>query len=129
MASDRELDLLTRRKMMELRKKLAHEQAKEKGKDKRMEKTDREILVARLVDRGIEVLEIAETYYPKETQIIVGKLASLIKDRTFTGYIRGGELLSLFRNLGLNVRVETKIAVEDSGKLVSLQDKLKSTRE
>ncbi|MBI2184790.1 MAG: double-stranded DNA-binding protein [Thaumarchaeota archaeon] len=125
MESDRELDLITRKKMMQLRKKLAQEQSKEKTK----ERTDREIVVGYLVDRGVEVLEAAETFYPRETQVIVKRLAALIKEGTLKEYVSGGELLSLFRNLGLNVRVETRIAVEDSGRLVSLQDKLKSAEE
>ena len=121
MESDRDLELLTARKMAELRRRLAAEKAREKVK----EKTDREVLTERLVDRGSEVLETAERTYPKQAAIIVKKLSSLIKDGTLKNYISGGELLALFRALRLNVRVETRIAVEEGGKLVSLQDKFK----
>jgi len=38
----------------------------------------------------------------------------------------GGQLLALFRSVGINVRMETKINVEQEGKFVSLSDKLKS---
>jgi len=47
-----------------------------------------------------------------------------IKDR-----ISGRELLSLFRSVGVNVRINTTIQIEDHGKLVSLQDKLKEKYE
>ena len=36
----------------------------------------------------------------------------------------GGNLLALFRGVGLNVRMKTKINVEKDGKFVSLSDKL-----
>jgi len=47
-----------------------------------------------------------------------------IKDR-----ISGRELLTLFRSVGVNVRINTTIQIEDHGKLVSLQDKLKQKYE
>jgi len=37
-------------------------------------------------------------------------------------------LLYLFRTVGLNVRMDTKINVEQDGKFVSLTDKLSSTK-
>jgi len=43
-----------------------------------------------------------------------------IKNRT-----SGRELLALSRSVGVNVRINTTIQIEDHGKLVSLQDKLK----
>jgi hypothetical protein len=43
--------------------------------------------------------------------------------------ISGGELLALFRSVGLNIRVNTTIKIEDHGKLVSLSDKLKQRKE
>jgi hypothetical protein len=42
-----------------------------------------------------------------------------------TGRISGGELLALFRGVGLNIRVNTTIKVEDKGKLISFSEKLK----
>ena len=38
--------------------------------------------------------------------------------------IDGGKLLLLFRSVGMNVRMKTKINVEQDGKFVSLSDKL-----
>ena len=38
----------------------------------------------------------------------------------------GGQLLSLFRQVGLNVRMNTKINVEQDGKFVSLSEKISS---
>jgi hypothetical protein len=42
-----------------------------------------------------------------------------------TSRISGGELLMLFRSVGLNIRVNTTIKVEDDGKLISFSEKLK----
>ena len=43
--------------------------------------------------------------------------------------ISGGELLALFRSVGINVRINTSIKIEDHGKLVSFSDKLKQENE
>jgi hypothetical protein len=43
--------------------------------------------------------------------------------------ISGGELLALFRSIGMNLRINTTIQIEDHGKLVSLSDKLKQRYE
>jgi hypothetical protein len=77
-----------------------------------------------LYDRGDEVLEAAYSFYPKETGRLVGELASMIKAGRLNGKIAGGELLSIFRQLGLRFRVNTSIKVMDQGKLVDLSEKL-----
>ena len=74
--------------------------------------------------RGLEVLENAESQFPNETKVIVEKLFELIKTGEINETIDGGKLLMLFRSVGLNVRMETKINVEQDGKFVSLSDKL-----
>ena len=43
--------------------------------------------------------------------------------------ISGGELLALFRSVGINVRINTSIKIEDHGKLVSFSEKLKQGKE
>jgi protein required for attachment to host cells len=46
-----------------------------------------------------------------------------------TSRISGGELLMLFRSVGLNIRVNTTIKVEDDGKLISFSEKLKQQQQ
>ncbi|WP_371816036.1 DNA-binding protein [Nitrosopumilus sp. K4] len=87
-------------------------------------KTPREILVPKLGYRGLEVLQNAESQFPNETKIIVEKLAELIKSGEIDETLDGGKLLLLFRSVGLNIRMETKINIEQDGKFVSLSDKL-----
>jgi len=76
--------------------------------------------------RGLEVLENAEGQFPNETKIVIEKLVELMSSGEINEQIDGGKLLLLFRSVGLNVRVQTKISIEKDGKLVSLSDKLSS---
>ncbi|MGQ9469099.1 MAG: DNA-binding protein [Nitrososphaerales archaeon] len=119
MREDKELDLLKAKKLLELKKKLTK-------KPKPKEETPRDLVLSRLVDRGEEVLMIAEKYYPENTAIVVDKLAELIRSGSLKGFISGGELLWLFRALGMNIHVETKIVVKEDGRLIPIKDKLKS---
>ena len=84
----------------------------------------RDMLVKVLGFRGLEVLQNAESQFPNETKIIIEKLSELIKSGEINETIDGGKLLTLFRSVGLNIRMETKINIEQDGKFVSLTDKL-----
>jgi hypothetical protein len=88
-------------------------------------KTDREYLSKYLYDQGDEFLDIAEAQFPIQTRTIIRKIVELIKSMEIKNRISGRELLALFRSVGVNVRINTTIQIEDHGKLVSLQDKLK----
>ncbi|MCE9653113.1 MAG: DNA-binding protein [Nitrosarchaeum sp.] len=89
-------------------------------------KQPRDILVERLGFRGIEVLKNAESQFPNDTKMVIEKLSELITSGEITEILDGGKLLMLFRSIGLNIRMETKINVEQDGKFVSLSDKLSS---
>ena len=52
------------------------------------------------------------------------KLAELISSNQISDILDGGHLLALFRSIGINVRMKTKINIEEDGKFVSLSDKL-----
>ncbi|MDG7008236.1 MAG: double-stranded DNA-binding protein [Nitrososphaerota archaeon] len=119
MEEDADLKLLEQRKLEEIRRRLkaAAPQAKQ-------EKTDRQVVEGMLYDRGDEVLEAAYSFYPEETGRLVKELAAMIRDRRLTEKVAGGELLSIFRELGLRFRLKTSIKVMDQGKLVDLSEKL-----
>lgn len=118
MAEDADLRLLEQRKLEELRKKLrASAQPK-------AEKTDRQLVMEMLYDRGDEVLDAAYSFYPRETEQLVREIAGMIRDGRLTAKVAGGELLSIFRQLGLRFRLKTSIKVMDQGKLVELGEKL-----
>ena len=127
MGDNKELDSLMAKKMLELKKRLSQKSNKEPKKEPKKE-TPRDILLSRLVARGEEVLLTAERYYPKKTAIIVNHLVDLIKSGSLKDTISGGELLYLFRSLGINISVETKIMVKEDGRLFSIRDKLKSNQ-
>ncbi|MDG6955845.1 MAG: double-stranded DNA-binding protein [Nitrososphaerota archaeon] len=119
MEEDADLKLLELRKMEELRKRLkAAEPAARK------EETDREVVERMLYDRGTEVLEAAYSFYPAETDRLVRELAGMIRAGRLRDRIAGGELLSIFRQVGLRFRMKTSIKVMDQGKLVDLSEKL-----
>ncbi len=115
---DPELEIIKAKKLLKMKKKITEEKPKAK--------TDRDLFIAQLVDRGTEVLAAAEAQYPRETAMIVAKIAELIKNGELQSRISGGELLALFRSIGLRVRMNTRISIEEHGKLVSLSDRLKS---
>jgi len=101
------------------------EKTKELAKEKPHE-NPRDLLVNRLGFRGLEVLKNAESQFPNETKIIVLKLSELIKTGEINEIIDGGKLLTLFRSIGLSVRMATKINIEQDGKFISLSEKLSS---
>jgi DNA-binding TFAR19-related protein (PDSD5 family) len=98
---------------------------KSKSSSQPKKKSARDVVSAFLYDRGDEVLNLAYMQYPAQTEAIVTRMAELIQSGEITNRISGGELLALFRSVGLKVRVNTTIKVEDKGKLISFSDKLK----
>ena len=92
-------------------------------------RTSREIISDYLYDRGEEVLKLAESQFPIQTKSLISEILELIRMGEIKQRISGGELLGLFRSVGINVRVNTTIKIKDHGKLVSLSDKLKQGKE
>jgi DNA-binding TFAR19-related protein (PDSD5 family) len=127
---DPDIAIIKARKMKELWKQAAAlERSKAAQKDQLQKariKTDREIVSDLLYDRGEEVLKLAEIQFPSQTSMIIKRIAELTKSGEIQQRISGGELLMLFRSIGINVRVNTTIKIEDHGKLVSVSEKLKN---
>ena len=119
MEEDADLKLLEQRKLEEMRRRL-----KAAAPPAKQAKTDREVVQEMLYDRGDEVLEAAYSFYPVETGKLVKELATMVRDGRLTEKVAGGELLSIFRELGLRFRLKTSIRVMDQGKLVDLSEKL-----
>jgi len=127
---DKDLEMLKAKRLAEMQKNISSQQKQEdsnvsQGEQKKNEPTSREIVVQQLGYRGLEVLGNAEYQFPKETQIVILKLAELISSGSVTETLEGGKLLALFRGVGINVRMKNKINVEKDGKFVSLSDKLR----
>ncbi|MDA4135335.1 MAG: double-stranded DNA-binding protein [Thaumarchaeota archaeon] len=124
MEEDAELRRINAKKMALLRRRVEIATA-----PKPQEKPNREVVLGTLYDRGDEVLEAAYSYYPKETPIVVDYLAKYIKEHKETEKISGGELLEVFRSLGLRFSLKTSIKVQEKGKFVDLKDKFKFNKE
>ena len=123
---DLELKLITARKLAQMKKRMDKVAADSSPK---AEKSNREVVLGKLVDRGDEVLEAAYQSYPKQTEAIVDQLAKLIRGGRLGNKISGGELYSVLRQVGLRFRLNTTIKVQDKGRLVDLADKLRSKGE
>jgi len=122
---DSELERLKAKRLAEMQKNLSSRQDQtSKSTEKIIPPNPRDLLVNILGFRGLEVLENAESQFPNETKIIVKKLSELIKTGEINETIDGGKLLTLFRSVGIHVRMKTKINIEQDGKFVSLSDKL-----
>ena len=126
---DKDLERLKAKRLAEMRDNLSSQRNQEKITASQKEQQDkkpspREIVIKRLGYRGMEVLQNAEYQFPKETEIIILKLSELISSGDIKEVLDGGNLLALFRAVGINIRMKTKINVEKDGKFVSISDKL-----
>lgn len=113
--------------MLEMQKNISQRQKMDeiKTETKKPQISPRELVVKQLGYRGVEVLQNAEAQFPQESKMVIEKLAELIQGGEVSEIIDGGKLLTLFRSIGINVRMQTTISVEQDGKLVSWSDKLK----
>ena len=124
---DSELERLKAKRLAEMQKNISTKQEDEiisEPKKEPVTENPRDSLIKILGFRGVEVLENAESQFPNETKMIIEKLSELIKTGEINESIDGGKLLTLFKSVGLNVRMATKINIEQDGKFVSLTDKL-----
>jgi len=121
---DKELEQLKKKRLAEMQKNISFKKQKnEQISAKKREPNPRELVLKYLGYRGLEVLQNAEYQYPNETKIVLQKLAELITAGDINEKLDGGKLLSLFRIVGLNVHMQTKINVEEDGKFISISEK------
>ena len=123
---DSELQRLQAKRLAEMQKNISSRETVEDTSKPTEEKivNPRDVLIKQLGFRGLEVLTNAESQFPNETKMIIDKLYELIKTSEITEVLDGGKLLGLFRSIGLSVRMDTKINIQQDGKFVSLTDKL-----
>jgi DNA-binding TFAR19-related protein (PDSD5 family) len=123
---DSELERLQAKRLAEMQKNISFRETVEETPELTKEKivNPRDVLIKQLGFRGLEVLTNAESQFPNETKMIIDKLYELIKTGEITEVLDGGKLLGLFRSIGLSVRMDTKINIQQDGKFVSLTDKL-----
>ncbi len=128
MSEDSELERLKAKRLAEMQKNISSQKVeptqKSSESSQKIKENPRDLLIAKLGYRGLEVLENAEYQFPNETKMIIQKLFELIKSGEINESFDGGQLLALFRSIGLSIKMKTKINVEQDGKFVSLSDKL-----
>jgi DNA-binding TFAR19-related protein (PDSD5 family) len=124
-SEDPDIEIIKARKLKELREKAAAIEKAKVSQQHQQPKSSREIVSGYLYDRGDKVLDLAYMQYPVQTEAIITRIAQLILAGEITNGISGGELLALFRSIGLNIRLDTTIKIEDKGKFISFSEKLK----
>ena len=127
--NDSELQRLQAKRLAEMQKNISSRESSEETLESSEEKivNSRDVLIKQLGFRGLEVLTNAESQFPNETKMVIDKLYELIKTGEINEILDGGKLLALFRSIGLNIRMDTKINIQQDGKFVSLTDKLSNT--
>jgi len=123
-SKDKELELLRRQRMARLMNRLQTRKTEEGRKAEDPKKILRRIVT----NRAWEVLKAAESQYPEATCWVEEQLAHLVSKGELAGPILGGQLLWLFRRLGMNVRLETHIRILEHEKLKTIGEKLKESQ-
>ncbi len=132
---DPDLELIKARKMKKLQEQLASLKKKTRSiwnsRIKQIRINQKESILkgiscCAILDRGDEVLKLAEQQFPLQTKIIIKRLNELIRFGEISK-ISGGDMLAVYRSLGLNIRVDTQISISDHGKTISFSDKLKQS--
>jgi DNA-binding TFAR19-related protein (PDSD5 family) len=116
--SDSELDTIRRRRLLELRRKLA-------PKQREIEATDPEEVLNRIFkDRAWEVFNSASFQFPE----VMSEVKELLVKEAASGNLKevtGEQLYIFLAHVGLRVRLNTKIEFASHGELKSLEDKLR----
>jgi len=122
LSEDIDLEILKLKKMAKMRRALSNlSEAKAPS-----EKDYRSILLNNLTERAKEILKCAEEQYPVETKKIVEVLAKAIESGSIKDVIDEYSFYELLINLGLNVRIPTRIYYVRKGEKKSLYDLFKN---
>ena len=130
---DKELEILKAKRLAEMQKNISSQEKQKESEQKsdttKEQITSRDYVVKNLGYRGMEVLQNAESQFPNEAKIIIEKIGELIASGDINEILDGGKLLVLFRSVGVYIRMQNKINVEQDGKFVSITDKFKHKSE
>lgn len=122
MSDDAELEKIKRQRLAEMQKNIAKKQEiKPKPFD------PEEILRKIFVGRAWEVYAAARRQYPTIANQIFRELALLVQSGRIRDQITGEQLFGLLRQIGLDVRLDTKIQVLERGELKSIADKFRGS--
>ncbi len=126
---DEELLKIKQRRMLELQRQMLKKQAE--GKEKQevelvREPTNQDYLNQIFIGRAWEIFRTAYAQYPRLLPQIETQLVESIKTGKINEKINGAELFQFFRQIGLPVRLKTKIRYAEKGELKTLEEKIRS---
>lgn len=122
---DKDLELLIKRKMIELQKRaLLEEKKKEEVK-----RSPWDIVKPYLTSSGEEMLEKAKSQYPRVSEYVIRELAKLVLMGRLREKLNAEDIYAIFYNLGFPIRIETRIVVKRKGKVKSISELLKEEEE
>src|SRR6266540_3210221 len=123
-----EIELLRKKKALELRKRMILSQEKTVPTQTIPPKqSPRETVRKILEGRGVEVLETARRYFPGEVSRVEDTLASMVESGRLKGPVSGEELYSFLRRIGLVFNMDVKIRVKERGELKTLEEKFRDS--
>jgi DNA-binding TFAR19-related protein (PDSD5 family) len=123
MSDDKELERLKRQRLAEMQRRLDARQQQSHAEMGKLEPA--KILEKVFVGRAWEVYYAARRQYPTIADQIFQELAQLVRTGRVKGQITGEQLYGLLRQIGMDIRLETKIQVLDHGELKSIADKFR----
>ena len=124
MSDDSELERLKRQRMEQMQRRIA---AKQESQAAPAKLEPRQILEEVFVGRAWEVYHAARAQYPGIADRIFQELATLVQVGQLRDKITGEQLFGLLRQIGLDVRLDTKIQVLEHGQLKSIADKFRDS--
>jgi DNA-binding TFAR19-related protein (PDSD5 family) len=119
---DTELERLKRQRLAEMQKMIS---AKQQSQATANKLDPSSVLQKVFVGRAWEVYYAAKQQYPGIAEQILHELAVLVQNGRLKGQITGEQLYGLLRQIGMDVRLETKIQVLEHGELKSIADKFR----
>jgi DNA-binding TFAR19-related protein (PDSD5 family) len=123
MSEDSELERLKRQRLAEMEKTISARQ--QQAQAAASETDPSSVLQKVFVGRAWEVHHAAKQQYPGIAEQIFRELARLVQNDQLRGQVTGEQLYGLLRQIGLDVRLETKIQVLEHGELKSIADKFR----
>ncbi len=121
--SDRELEALKQKRLRELQKRMALQESRKEQKER---DSSHQILGKIFKGRAWEVFNAAKAQFPDSMPEIERVLERLALEGKI-GEMEGEQLLGLFREIGLRVRLNTTIKVLSHGEAKTLSEKFKES--
>jgi len=124
---DDELERLKQKRLMEMQRQMLLKQIKsqEPKPEPAKEPTHDEILGRHFGDRAWEVWNAAKAQYPQAMPQVEKLLVDAINQGKVKQTLDGASLMGFFRQIGIPVRLATRIRISEHGELKTLEQKMK----